>query len=84
VSLFKRLRVLRREYAEGAYAPVGMKWAVDAKHPWLTVLNPQARASGLQRFDAGTPSYILIDASGKILESTEKGCMKRIKKLTGM
>ncbi len=34
-SLFKRLRVLRREYAEGAYAPVGMKWAVDAMHTSL-------------------------------------------------
>jgi len=35
VSLFRRLRVLRREYAEGAYAPVGMKWAVDAMHTSL-------------------------------------------------
>jgi len=48
------------------------------------VLNPQARASGLQRYDAGTPSYVLIDANGKILAATEKDCMKKIKVLTGM
>jgi hypothetical protein len=60
-----------------------LKWALSAKHPWLTVLKPQARASGLQRYDAGTPSYLLIDANGKILATTEKGCMRRIRELTG-
>ena len=60
-----------------------LKWALEAKHPWLTVLNPQARASGIQRYDAGTPSYVLIDATGKILAATEKDCMRKIKALTG-
>ncbi len=60
-----------------------LKWAVEAKHPWLTVLNPQARASGIQRYDCGTPGYVLIDGNGKVLAATEKDCMKKIKQLTG-
>ena len=60
-----------------------LEWATSAKLPWLTVVNSQAKAAGLTRYAHGTPSYALIDASGKILAVSEKNCMKKIKELTG-
>lgn len=60
-----------------------LEWATSAKLPWLTVVHSQAKAAGLARFAHGTPSYALIDASGKILAVSEKNCIKKIKELTG-
>lgn len=60
-----------------------LEWATSAKFPWLTVVHSQATAAGLARFAHGTPSYTLIDATGKILAVSEKNCIKKIKEITG-
>ena len=60
-----------------------LEWATSANLPWLTVVSSQSKAAGLARYAHGTPSYALIDASGKILAVSEKNCMKKIKELTG-
>jgi len=60
-----------------------LEWASSARLPWLTVVNSQSRAAGLARYAHGTPSYALIDASGKVLAVSEKNCIKKIKELTG-
>lgn len=59
-------------------------WASSASLPWLTVLSSKARSSGLAKYDPGTmPGYALIDKNGKVLATTERSCMEKIKELTG-
>lgn len=58
-------------------------WAASAGFPWLSVMKTKVRASGLHKYDSGTPSYALVDKNGKVLATSEKDCMRKIKELTG-
>lgn len=57
-------------------------WASSAKFPWLTVTLKNTEAAGLSHYESGTPSYALISKHGRVLATTEKGAMEKIKELT--
>jgi hypothetical protein len=55
------------------------KWAKKESFPWLTVLEPKHKASGLDQF-AGEfiPGYILISQEGKVLAKGKDECLEKI------
>lgn len=57
-------------------------WAKSAEFPWLTVTLANIKAAGLDAYDGGTPSYALVSKHGRVLATTEKGAMEKIKELT--
>ena len=59
-----------------------LEWATQAKFPWLTVLLTKSEASGLNTYASGTPSYTLVTKHGRVLATTEKLAMEKIKELT--
>ena len=57
-------------------------WAKGAKSPWLTLTSTHIKSAGLDAYDGGTPSYALVSKHGRVLATTEKGAMEKIKELT--
>ncbi len=57
-------------------------WAQDSKFPWLTLTSTHISPAGLDAYDGGTPSYALVSKHGRVVATTEKEVIEKIKQLT--
>lgn len=57
-------------------------WAKKSHFTWPTVMERNLEKAGLVKYSQGVPTYVVVDANGKVVAEGKDAVSKKIKEIT--